>query len=105
MEKAAWELVVGDVFARHVQPGIPPRSDAVYTVVACQRVPIRDFFGGLHDRVYVTAENHLLGPAKLDLGINEPVWIIDHELPRPPAPAPPGRAGGRTWRGRLGRRF
>ena len=75
-KKKASELQVGDVFYRDAYR-MPTPSDWRYTVRSVQRVPLRDFFGKLNDMIDINADNHILGPAKMSLGVDEEVWLVD----------------------------
>ena len=102
MQKPASELNVGDVFCRGPD-GPSPRTDATYTVQRLQRVPVHDFFGKIMETIQVSAVNHLLGPATLTLGSDEPVWILGRAgaggSPQPQPPPPPDSRWNR-WRRR-----
>ncbi|MEW6152989.1 MAG: hypothetical protein AB1673_03225 [Actinomycetota bacterium] len=84
IRKTAADLQVGDTFYRETYKPPTPGVDWKYTVLRLQRVPQRDFFGKLSERVEVSCENHLLGPAQLSLGIEETVWLTEPDPPRPP---------------------
>lgn len=92
IQKRAVDLKVGEVFCReHHQPQ-NPRRDMLYTVKGMQFIPLRNFYGQLVETVQVTAENHLLGPATVNMGGEELVWVFENgalssELR--PAPPPP----------------
>ncbi|MCA1690973.1 MAG: hypothetical protein LC733_01785 [Actinobacteria bacterium] len=76
-QTTASELRVGDVFYRQTYGSSDPRVDARYTARQIQRVPIYGFFGNLYDRIQITCEHHLTGPTSLNLGPDEPVWLVD----------------------------
>lgn len=71
----ASELRPGDVFYRDAYRD-PAPSDWRYTVRSLQRYPLKGYFGETHDRVAVEADNHIAGPQKLDLGVDELVWVL-----------------------------
>jgi hypothetical protein len=77
IRRTASELQVGDVFYRETYRKPNPATDSRYTVRRLQRVPVHDFFGHLSERIEVTAESHITGPANLSLGVDEPVWLVD----------------------------
>ena len=76
IQKKASELQVGDTFYRDGYRR-PTPSDWKYTVKRLQRVPLHDFFGKINDMIEIDAHNHLLGPAKISLGVDELVWVVD----------------------------
>jgi hypothetical protein len=97
--KPARDLQVGDTFYRGYDPDQTPSRDAIHTVLRIQYVPIRDFFGGFVETVQMDAQNHLLGPAKLSLGADEVVWIVEGSAAAPPPSSPPARdrSSGSRW--------
>jgi hypothetical protein len=76
IKKKASELQVGDAFYRDAYR-LPTKNDWLYTVRSVQRVPLRDFFGKINDMIDINAHNHILGPARMSLGANEEVWLVD----------------------------
>jgi hypothetical protein len=76
-KKKASELQVGDVFYREIYRPPDPSTDWRYTVERLQMVPQYDFFGKVSLMLEVTARNHVTGPAKLTLGVDDPVWLAD----------------------------
>jgi hypothetical protein len=77
IKKKASELQVGDVFYREIYGTPDPSTDWKYTVEQLQTVPMHDFFGKLSLMIEVTARNHVTGPAKLTMGLDDPVWLAD----------------------------
>lgn len=77
IRKTASELRVGDVFCRDEYHVPDPKVNWPYTVHELQLVPIRDFFGKVHDRIQMTGVNHVLGPSSVTLGPDEPVWLVE----------------------------
>lgn len=76
IKKKASELQVDDVFYRDGYR-MPTKYDWQYTVRSVQRVPLRDFFGKVNDMIDINAHNPILGPAKISLGVDEEVWLVD----------------------------
>ena len=74
---AASTLRVGDVFCRQTYGPPDPVMDWRYTVKSIHRVPLRGYFGELHERVQIEADSHLTGPQSMHLGTEEEVWLLD----------------------------
>ena len=76
IRKTASDLRVGDTFLRETYRQPDPKTDRQYTVTGVQKVPQHDFFGKVSLMVEVRA-NTAWGPAKVTLGLDEPVWLLD----------------------------
>lgn len=77
----ASELQVGDIFYRELYRPPDPAVDWRYTVRAIQHVPLHDFFGKPLERIQISADSHLTGPQRLNLGPDDPVWLVERPLP------------------------